>query len=254
MFSKQTSTAALAFTSLYFLYGLFYIPFTRFLVSLAVGGIVFGYTESYEYAAIGVFAMNFLFPIFATEGFQTKEGFQSTNPVQISQTIQQIQRGTYGKADVKGVGSKLSEGFADADTSGDLETKKTDKDTEKAEVEEKETKPEPKEDKPKDDKPKDDKPAEKVSEKFQDNGSLFKLGQIPVDTKGGNHIDAGTTVVNALSALQPDQIKQMTSDTKQLIETQKSLMGMLQTFQPMMSEGKQMMDTFQQMFTPTTTK
>jgi hypothetical protein len=43
----------------------------------------------------------------------------------------------------------------------------------------------------------------------------------------------------------------MTADTKQLIETQKSLMSMLQTFQPMMTEGKQMMNTFNQMFTPT---
>jgi hypothetical protein len=86
---------------------------------------------------------------------------------------------------------------------------------------------------------------------FQDNGSLFKLGQIPTDDKGGFHIDAGTTVVNALQALKPDQIKSMTADTKQLIETQKSLMSMLQTFQPMMMEGKAMMDTFNQMFTPT---
>jgi hypothetical protein len=87
-------------------------------------------------------------------------------------------------------------------------------------------------------------------ESFQDNSGLFKLGQIPKDEKGGHHIDAGTTVMNAISALKPDQIKAMTMDTKQLIETQKSLMGMLQTFQPMVSEGKQMMETFQEMFSP----
>ncbi len=247
MFSKQTSTAALALTTLYFLYGLFYIPFTRFLVSLAVGGIVYGYTECYEYAAIGVFAMNFFFPVFAPEGFKVQEGFQATDPVKISQTIQQIQRGTYGKADVKGVGSKLSEGFGNPDNDGTLKVTSPDKDSKNAEVEP-EKKDEKKDDK-KDDKP-SDKPKDQV-DKFQDSGSLFKLGQIPVDTKGGSHIDAGTTVVNALSALQPDQIKQMTADTKQLIETQKSLMSMLQTFQPMMTEGKQMMNTFQQMFSPT---
>lgn len=89
------------------------------------------------------------------------------------------------------------------------------------------------------------------AESFQDNGGLFKLGQIPTDKKGGYHIDAGTTVMNAINALKPDQIKAMTTDTKQLIETQKSLMGMLQTFQPMVQEGKQMMDTFQTMFSPT---
>jgi len=90
----------------------------------------------------------------------------------------------------------------------------------------------------------------KGKESFQDNSGLFKLGQIPKDEKGGHHIDAGTTVMNAISALKPDQIKAMTMDTKQLIETQKSLMGMLQTFQPMVSEGKQMMETFQEMFSP----
>jgi hypothetical protein len=92
--------------------------------------------------------------------------------------------------------------------------------------------------------------AKGKKESFQDNSGLFKLGQIPKDEKGGHHIDAGTTVMNAISALKPDQIKAMTMDTKQLIETQKSLMGMLQTFQPMVSEGKQMMETFQEMFSP----
>jgi hypothetical protein len=57
--------------------------------------------------------------------------------------------------------------------------------------------------------------------------------------------------MNAINSLKPDQIKAMTSDTKQLIDTQKSLMSMLQTFQPMVQEGKQMMDTFQTMFSPT---
>ena len=46
-------------------------------------------------------------------------------------------------------------------------------------------------------------------------------------------------------------MKYILIDTKNLIETQKSLMSMLKTFQPMMSEGKQMMDTFQTMFSPT---
>jgi hypothetical protein len=79
-------------------------------------------------------------------------------------------------------------------------------------------------------------------------GGLFKLGKIPTDEKGGFHIDTGTSVLNALKSLKPDQISAMTQDTKQLIETQKTLMNMLQSFKPMMSEGKEMMDTFQQMF------
>jgi hypothetical protein len=40
----------------------------------------------------------------------------------------------------------------------------------------------------------------------------------------------------------------MTKDTKQLIETQKSLMNMLGTMKPMMNDGKELMETFNQMF------
>ena len=76
----------------------------------------------------------------------------------------------------------------------------------------------------------------------------FKLGVIPDDSKGGYHIDQGTTVINALNALKPDQIKAMTEDTRKLIDTQKNLMSMLGTMKPMLQDGKQMMENFQQMF------
>jgi hypothetical protein len=76
----------------------------------------------------------------------------------------------------------------------------------------------------------------------------FKLGEIPSQVKNGPHIDAGSTLVKAIQGLNPDQINAMTKDTQQLIETQKSLMGMLGTMKPMMQDGKELMDTFQQMF------
>lgn len=76
----------------------------------------------------------------------------------------------------------------------------------------------------------------------------FKLGEIPSQVKNGPHIDAGSTLVKAIQGLNPDQINAMTKDTQQLIETQKSLMGMLGTMKPMMKDGKELMDTFQQMF------
>jgi hypothetical protein len=76
----------------------------------------------------------------------------------------------------------------------------------------------------------------------------FKLGEIPKDEKGGYFIDQGTTLMNALNGLKPDQIKSMTSDTKQLIETQKSLMGMLDTLAPMMKEGSNLLNMFNGMF------
>lgn len=76
----------------------------------------------------------------------------------------------------------------------------------------------------------------------------FKLGVLPEETKGGYHIDQGTTVMNALNALKPDQIKAMSADTQKLIDTQKSLMSMLSTMKPMLQDGQQMMNNFQEMF------
>lgn len=90
---------------------------------------------------------------------------------------------------------------------------------------------------------------EKTKSGFQ-NGKAgeFKLGEIPTELEGGIHIDAGTTLMNALKSLNPDQIKSMTDDTQKLMETQKSLMGMLSTMKPMLSDGKQLLDTFNDMF------
>jgi hypothetical protein len=266
-FTKQTSTVALAFFSLYFLYGLFFIPFTQFLVSLAVGGIVFGITDSYELATIALFAMNLLFPLLGgPTGVHTRvseEGFVAVNPVEVSKRIQDLQRAHAHPAEPQGVGSPMSEGFADAGatdmTANTPQTTNTTAATATSQPAPTPAAPAPapapstevKKEEPKAISAQGVPPANQpATAGFQDNGSLFKLGQIPTDTKGGNHIDTGTTVMNALKALKPDQIKAMTDDTKQLIETQKSLMGMLQTFQPMMQEGKQMMQTFQTMFSP----
>jgi hypothetical protein len=76
----------------------------------------------------------------------------------------------------------------------------------------------------------------------------FKLGEIPSQVKNGPHIDAGSTLMTAIKSLNPNQINAMTKDTQQLIETQKSLMGMLGTMKPMLNDGKELMETFQQMF------
>lgn len=78
--------------------------------------------------------------------------------------------------------------------------------------------------------------------------TAFKLGEIPSQAKNGPHIDAASTLVKAINSLDPEQIKAMSKDTQQLIDTQKSLMGMLGNMKPMLNDGKELMDTFQQMF------
>ena len=291
-FTKQTGQVALVFFTLYFTYGLFYIPFTQFLVSLAVGAIVYGIMDSYELATISLLATNFVFSMLVrtsrNEGFVGEQGTQSgtqKDPKE-KESTGLTSTGVMPGGSLQGVGSQMSEGFADAsETDMSISEAKTSTESEVSVAKSKPASADStdavdgkdlekmasmmkkmmamnpdvlsssKATKISEDNVPANEPQEVVKEKakkesFQDNSGLFKLGQIPKDEKGGHHIDAGTTVMNAISALKPDQIKAMTMDTKQLIETQKSLMGMLQTFQPMVSEGKQMMETFQEMFSP----
>ena len=88
-----------------------------------------------------------------------------------------------------------------------------------------------------------------------DHGSraeMFELGKkykMPKETDDAEfHLDAGTTFMNAYKSLKPEQIAAMTKDTQELMETQKQLMGTLQTLKPLIQDGKQMMEMFQSYF------
>jgi hypothetical protein len=65
-------------------------------------------------------------------------------------------------------------------------------------------------------------------------GKPYKLPSESDDK--GFHMDAGTTFLNAYKALKPDQIAAMTKDTQELLATQKSLIGMLDSFGPLMKD------------------
>lgn len=73
---------------------------------------------------------------------------------------------------------------------------------------------------------------------------LFKLGEMPSESKTGPHVDVASTMRNALSALQPDQMAAMTAESNSLLETQKNLMNMLQTMRPVLQDGRKLLDTF----------
>lgn len=60
----------------------------------------------------------------------------------------------------------------------------------------------------------------------------------------GYHLDSGTTFLNAYKALKPDQIAAMTRDTQELLATQKSLVGMLESFGPLMKDMKSITGIF----------
>lgn len=96
---------------------------------------------------------------------------------------------------------------------------------------------------------KDKKAKEISSEEFQSaTNELFKLGKLPSEHKEGPILDAGGTLMKAMSSFDPETTQKMTQDTKQLLETQKSLMNMLTQMRPILADGKELLQTFSGIF------
>jgi hypothetical protein len=257
----------------YVLYGFFALPFPGFLLSLAIGLITYGGLESSELAVAAAILSGVVYSLISRAGAANalmavakKEGFTTGNMDGSEKIAKRVERMYKANVGPHGVyASAFVEGFADA--SGN------DVDTQMEAV---------MKDKPAEGSP-ESKPASATApstagsgipppsppavasnvQKAETQGGAasssqgfrgapddgqFKLGVLPEETKGGYHIDTGTTVINALNALKPDQIQAMSADTQKLIDTQKSLMSMLSSMKPMLQDGKQMMDTFQEMF------
>jgi hypothetical protein len=252
----------------YVLYGFFALPFSGFLLSLAVGLLSYGALETAELAVAFTILTGVVFSLISRAGaasalakVATKEGFVTGNTdgsQKIAKRVERIYKANVGPHGV--YASAFVEGFADASgtsVDGQLQAVMKDKPAEES-AESKPASatapstagsgiPPPSPPPIAADVPK----AETTAQGFRgssDEDKQFKLGVLPEETKDGYHIDTGTTVMNALNALKPDQIQAMSSDTQKLIETQKSLMSMLGTMKPMLQDGKQMMETFQQMF------
>lgn len=228
---------------LYVVYAIFFIPFNATLVSIATGLIAYGSLSSYETAVALTLISGVVFALMV-KPTHMKEGFSGT-PKEISGRIQSM-TSTAVRAEPTGIhASSFIEGFADLSgnaTQAATNTASLASPTPAAPVAATTTTTTTNE------KKNDTPPAAGFRSGGTQSDSLFKLGVIPEEGKGGFHIDQGTTVINALNALKPDQVKQMTDDTQKLIDTQKNLMSLLSTVKPMMQDGKQMLDTFQQMF------
>jgi hypothetical protein len=267
----------------YFIWSFFSLPFANILVSASIGLISYASYESIEISSFIVIVIGVLFRTYRL-CYRDEEGFEANNLAVIkpggpafktkgalpssvaansmNETAETIVKriASIENKEIKGMlSSKYVEGFADAASVNNPVPDAGSKDVEKK----------------KDDAaaPSSDKPASvkdaTVSESFKtqlpggdaiasfakdsvktgaDNTGLFRLGSIPTDSAGGPHIDASTTLMSALNALKPEQIKSMTEDTQKLMETQKNLMGMLGAMKPMLQDGKQMMETFGTMF------
>jgi len=250
--TDQTKMMSIALFTVYFLYGMFKIPLDQYVGSLAVGAVIYAATLTIEYSVGAVLLTNFILLMIPSskEGFAvdpkieekvTAAAAPEAEPAAEEEVPDESEKPVVSGVDSPSVAEVESVGTGVTFTGSSTPASAKAKPSTAKQISEKGIPPA-------------NQPADLVSDGFDNkkgSGSgLFKLGQIPTDEKGGFHIDAGTSVLNALKSLKPDQISAMTQDTKQLIETQKTLMGMLQSFKPMMSEGKEMMETFQQMFSP----
>jgi hypothetical protein len=270
-----TQGASTLILAVYLLHTFMTSPFVTVLIAIASGVIAYGLLESYELGVAFAVVVGVLYGLlrqtkFSYETKFTKEGFNTDTEQQIVARVKQIkEEGPRGV-----LASAFAEGFADAttDNSGNEVTatstaKTTSADTKAAPAT---TNGNAGSGIPP---PAAPAAATNVAKAAATGGSMaasdqgrgqasaasgftgsskkdmeFKLGVIPEETKGGFHIDQGTTVMNALNALKPDQIKAMTDDTRKLIDTQKNLMSMLGTMKPMLQDGKEMMVNFQEMF------
>jgi hypothetical protein len=224
--TEVTRKVSYGILGLFTIYGIFAIPFAFFLLAAAMGLITYGISESVEITTAATLITGVLAVLI--NKYNRREGFMTGNAVEIVHRLESVKR-PQEKAPVGVYASGYVEAFEDLSDNPvpvETESKSTSAESKAAEV----------------------KPEKAGFKNEGDTDGLFKLGVLPKEDKGGFHIDQGTTVLNALNALQPDQVKKMSEDTQKLIDTQKSLMSMLGTMKPMLADGKQLVETFNQMF------
>lgn len=254
-----TQGVSLLIGGIYIIYALMTMPLAGTLISIAVGLIAFAYLESTELAVGFTVIIGTIYNLIYRSGTAAarSEGFVD-GPVEIAKRIATLKKEDEPTGPRPVLSSSFAEGFQDA--AGNDSTTQTNTSAESKPADAKTASGGAMNDKPPPPAPaaatEVKKQAGTATETTGTSGfqgstgqeAEFKLGVIPEDKKGGYHIDQGTTIINALNSLKPDQIKAMTDDTKKLIETQKNLMGMLGTMKPMLQDGRQMMQNFQEMF------
>ncbi len=227
--TKSTTTVAWIFMGFYALYAIFGIGFNGLLFSIAIGLISY--------------SMNNNIFIVAAATIMAGLAWKTLIKSRVVDTFKSMEGGVTKKdesfASYGGIMSPLSEGFSDID--GTAKKEDTTGESKPAEVGKETVSMEMVKSVP-----------DSESKKEAIKSSLPTIGtqekKVPDESKGGVHIDAAGTLLSALNQLKPDQVEKMTTETRALLETQKSLMGMLQTMKPLLSDGQEMMSTFQNMF------
>ena len=256
--TAMTKQVAQTIGVLYVVYAFFMMKASTLLFSLAVGLIVLGLLNSMEIAVAATIITGLVVRMF----FKGMEGFQTVDPIDVEKRLAAMRAAApagmpNSSVDIPGnpvdygfdgpvsaakaqpvLASDFAEGFSDTSgASSEATGSASGSSAPSAPV----SAPAPAEPAT------PSVPASGFAGQVTTDG-LFRLGGVPSDAPGGPHLDAGSTIMNAMQALKPDQIKSMTDDTRKLLDTQKSLMGMLETMKPMLTDGAQLLNTFSGMF------
>lgn len=255
-FNQLTDNIAKMTLVLYGIYALFVMGIGSVILSLAIGLIAMAFFDRLEIVVpivviVGMIASYVIKP--------KREGFINAgsdgNPIEIQKRIERMMK----KQEVQGVYGPELEGFQDIGngvkegaSSASTPAEKTEI---KNQVEIAQGAPTPAEEKKDVMKAIQDlaedkgikKPKEEISA-FASQPGLFKLGELPSESKEGPIVDAGSTLMKAISSLQPDQMKSMTEETQKMIATQKNMLEMLQSMRPVLQDGQQLLQSFSGIF------
>jgi hypothetical protein len=255
-FNNLTYNISIAIISITALYTLIYSGLTGVLLSASIALIAAAFLEQFEIvvAVTVIFALFYTF--FLKRLLQKLEPFENGNtPVDIRKRIAGMESGySHGSLEPTGVYDSAVEGFEDVNPTAKKEGTSSDSTPASTKIGNAVNPEQVKEVTAAiehDDKQKTDKKTkeETTKEEFESaTNSLFKLGKMPSENKDGPLLDSGSTLLKAMETFKPEQITAMTSDTKQLLETQKNLMGMLNQMRPVLADGKELLQTFTGMF------
>lgn len=264
---KITENIAIITLALYGVYALFVMGIGSLILAGAIGLIAAAFTDKMEIIAAAVVIVGMIVGAIGAR-WRCREGFSGGgggSPIEISQRVEKMAR----KQPVQGVYNNEVEGFANVDGKEQegaptesvsassarknevsaavaapvIATAEAAKAAEAAKPAETVKPAEP------------TKPAESalasgaaIQQGFKSESSLFRLGEMPSEKKDGPFLDASSTLMRAVGALQPEQVKSMTEETQKMIETQKNMMTMLQSMRPVLQDGRQLLESFSGIF------
>lgn len=257
-FNDMTYTASLVVLGGTALYTILYSGLMGVLVSAAIGFIAYAFLDQFELVVAVTVLFAFFYTMVLKKYVKGREGFQNeNNPTDIKNRLAAMKKGYHPiqqslkdpRREPAGVYDPAVEGFEDVQPDAEKEGVSQESSSAPAKA----TSNQINEKNVKEitsaisEKKKTDKEITKEEMESATN-QLFKLGKMPSEHPGGPKLDAGQTMVKAMDSLDPNTIHSMTADTKKLLETQKSLMGMLGQMRPVLADGKELLQTFQGMF------